>query len=97
MPFSSRSLYDLHYCILRQGLTPCVLDNTKFIILRPPKLQHSPWAEYIPVKTDPRVLYTVSNGTRSSPIPRVSYLTIVYYHFTHVFISIDSYTRKLEF
>ncbi len=67
------SLYDLHYTVLRQGLTPPKLDNKGVLLLRPPHmLQYDRWAEFMLTTPDPRVIYVISNGTMSSPTPRVT-------------------------
>ena len=68
----SYSLYDLHYSILRHGLSPPVLDKYNSMRLRPNTMTFDPWYDHLPSQPDSRVLYVISDGTLSSPVPRVS-------------------------
>lgn len=72
MLFCTCSLYDLHYSLLRHNLSVPVLDKEHKVKFRPSMTMFDPWSTCAPSHPDPRILYVISNGTHSSPVPRVS-------------------------
>ncbi len=63
------SCFDLHYTILRRGLTPPTLVKGVELKARIEPLTPDPWAVHAPSTSDPRLVFVIHDGRLSSPTP----------------------------